>query len=290
MTLSIIIVNYNVRHLLEKCLESVRIASGEIDSEIIVVDNNSTDGSREYFPKTFTNINYQYNNENLGFAKACNQGLRDSKGQFVLFLNPDTIVSQDCLQKCISFFNSHPEAGAVGVRMVDGNGKFLKESKRGFPSPTASFYKLFGLAGLFPKSKLFSQYYLGHLKENETHEIDVLSGAFMMIRNDVLKKIKGFDDSFFMYGEDIDISYRIKQEGYKKIYLGDITITHMKGKSTPLDLKYVNSFYNAMIIFVKKHYSNNRSPVFLFILFTGIRFRKLLAILGYFIKKITGNK
>src|SRR5262245_12437770 len=207
--------------------------------EIIVVDNNSTDGSKEWLPSKFTDIKYILNNENLGFAKACNQGFKISSGKYILFLNPDTLVPETCLKECISFFEAHEDTGAVGVRMINGNGKFLKESKRGNPSPATSFYKLFGLAALFPKSKTFAKYYQGHLSEKENNRVEVLSGAFLMVRRDVFERLNGFDEDFFMYGEDIDLSVRILKLGYKNYYLGKVEITHLKGGSTTFDRKYV---------------------------------------------------
>lgn len=278
MELSIIIVNYNSLLLLKPCLESVQQAIEKLSAEIIVVDNNSTDGSREFLEKK--HLLSIFNNQNIGFAKACNLGFHQSSGKYVLFLNPDTVISKNCFQKCISFFESHHDAGAVGVRMTDENGKFLKESKRGFPSPATSFYKLFGLSFLFPHSKIFANYYLGHLPDMENNPVDVLSGAFMMIGKEVLEKTGPFDESFFMYGEDIDLSYRMVQAGYKNYYLGEITITHKKGGSTTYNYNYIKRFYGAMSLFVKKHYSGKRSPFFVFTLYAGIWFRKMIAVTG----------
>ena len=194
---------------------SVQKACTGLNAELIVVDNNSADNSIEFISSRFPSVQFIANSENLGFAKACNQGLQKAKGEYILFLNPDTIVPEDCFNLCISFFQSHPKAGALGVKMLDGSGKFLKESKRAFPSPLTSLYKLFGLAKLFPRSRTFARYHLGHLDENKSNEVDVLAGAFMMIRKEVLDKVGSFDETFFMYGEDIDLSYRIQQAGYK---------------------------------------------------------------------------
>lgn len=274
--LSIIIVNYNSRSLIEQCLVSVDRAIVGINTEIIIVDNNSNDGSKEYLPLKFTNVKFIFNDANLGFAKACNQGFRISSGRFVLFLNPDTILSETCLKDCISFFESHPDAGALGVRMLDGKGVFLKESKRGLPSPSTSFYKLFGLAAVFPASKTMAKYYEGHLSENENNPVDVLSGAFIMIKREVFEKVNGFDESFFMYGEDIDLSLRITQQGYKNYYLGKVSVTHLKGGSTIYNHEYIRDFYNAMNLFVRKHYGNKPTLYRLF-LHAGIGFRKILA-------------
>ena len=277
--LSIIIVNYNSRSLIEQCLVSVEMATVGIHTEIIVIDNNSTDGSKEYLPSKFAGVKFIFNDANLGFAKACNQGFRISSGNYLLFLNPDTILSETCLKDCISFFESHTDAGAAGVRMLDEKGNFLKESKRGLPSPSTSFYKLFGLTAMFPASKTIGKYYQGHLPENENNPVDVLSGAFMMIKKEVFEKVNGFDESFFMYGEDIDLSLRITQSGFKNYYLGKISVTHLKGGSTPYNYKYVGDFYGAMDLFVKKHYSD-KSTMYRSFLYTGIGVRKMLAILA----------
>src|SRR6187399_341404 len=279
MQLSVIIVSYNSMELIENCLFSIEKAMQTMDGEIIIVDNNSTDGSREYLPPKFPGLKFIFNKENSGFAKACNQGSKISSGDHLLFLNPDTVLSETCLTDCITFFKTHPDAGAVGVRMLDEKGKFLKESKRGLPSPSASFYKLFGLTAVFPGSETIAKYYQGHLPENENNPVEVLSGAFMMIKRTVFEKVKGFDETFFMYGEDIDLSLRISQLGYKNYYLGKISITHLKGGSTTYNKKYVQEFYGAMNLFVKKHY-NDKSSLYRLFLQAGISVRKMLSILA----------
>ena len=250
-----------------------------IDGEIIIVDNNSKDGIKEHLPSKLPRVKFIFNNENLGFAKACNQGSKISSGNYLLFLNPDTILTETCLKDCISFFESHADVGAAGVRMLDEKGNFLKESKRGLPSPSASFYKLFGLTAMFPGSKTFGKYYQGHLPEDENNIVDVLSGAFMMVKREIFEKVNGFDESFFMYGEDIDLSLRITQRGYKNYYLGKLSVTHLKGGSTTYNYKYVRDFYSAMHLFVKKHYSD-KSILYRSFLYSGIGFRKMLAMIG----------
>ena len=255
MELSVIIVNYNVKYFLEQCLYSVKRAIGRMQAEVIVVDNCSVDNSVAYLQPKFPGIHFLENKENLGFAKACNQGLELSRGQIILFLNPDTIVPEDCFQKCIDFLKSHPDAGALGIKMLDGAGKFLKESKRSFPSPATSLYKLFGLSKIFPRSKIFSKYHLGNLDQNSDHEVDVLAGAFMMIKKKVLEKVGNFDETFFMYGEDVDLSFRIQKGGFKNYYFAGSSIIHFKGESTRKgSLNYVRMFYKAMSIFVRKQY------------------------------------
>ncbi len=255
LKLSVIIVNYNVKYFLEQCLCSVCAAIKNIDGEILVVDNCSTDGSIEYLKGKFARVVFIANKENVGFAKANNVALKLAKGEFILFLNPDTILPETIFEDCISFFEAHPNAGAAGVRMVDGSGKFLPESKRSFPSPTVSFFKLSGFAAMFPVSKVFGRYALGYLNDNEIHEVDVLSGAFFFTRKKILDECGSFDEDFFMYGEDIDLSYRIQQAGFKNYYLGKSTIVHFKGESTSKNsLNYVRLFFKAMSLFVKKHY------------------------------------
>ncbi len=238
----------------------------KIDGEIIVIDNHSTDGSFTFFNDRFPEIQFIWNEINSGFAKANNQGLALAEGKYILFLNPDTIVPEDCFEKCIAFIKAQESKEnncALGIKMIDGAGNFLKESKRAFPSPLTSFYKLSGLAGLFSQSKIFGRYYLGYLNENENHEVDVLAGAFMMIPKQILAKIGGFDEDFFMYGEDIDLSFRIQEAGYKNWYFAESCIIHFKGESTKKgSLNYVKMFYKAMSIFVKKHYRSNRARLF----------------------------
>ena len=197
MTLSIIIVSYNVKDLLEKCLASVSRATETIDSEVFIVDNASTDGSAELLPALFPGFHFINNTTNTGFAKANNQALALCTGEFVLFLNPDTLVPADCFQRCIAFMHEHPEAGALGVKMLNGDYQFLKESRRGIPGPMTSFWKLSGVIKLFPRSKVFAKYYMGHLDENKTSEVEVLSGAFMVVRKKVLEITGGFDERFF---------------------------------------------------------------------------------------------
>jgi GT2 family glycosyltransferase len=294
LQLSIVIVNYNVRHFLEQCLYSVQKAAKGLRAEIMVIDNNSSDGSIHYLQPLFPAIHFLTNRENLGFAKACNQGIKLAKGEYVLFLNPDTIVPEDCFQKCISFFETHADAGAAGVKMLDGRGNFLKESKRSFPSPLTSLYKLFGLSIIFPRSKIFSKYHLGNLDENKDHEVDVLAGAFMMVRKEVLDKTGGFDEIFFMYGEDIDLSYRIQKTTcpatggpYKNYYFSGTVIIHFKGESTRKgSLNYVKLFYNAMSIFVRKHYGGSRAGIFNFLIYIAIWVRAAMTAMGNFIRRI----
>ena len=252
--LSIIIVNYNVKLMLEQCLISVMKASKGIAQEIIVIDNNSTDQSLEYLKAKFTNVNFIVNKENLGFSAANNQGIRISKGDYVLLLNPDTIVGENVLKESLEFMRNNPKAGAHSVKMLNANGQFLLESKRGFPSPWNSFCKMSGLSSLFPNSKTFSQYQLRYLSPDIPHKVDVLSGAYMFMRRKALDEVGLLDETFFMYGEDIDLSYRIVLGGYDNYYL-PIRILHYKGESSKKgDMRYYRNFYGAMLIFFNKYY------------------------------------
>jgi O-antigen biosynthesis protein len=287
LELSVIIVNYNVRHFLEQCLHSVQKAVQGIAAELTVIDNNSADGSVGYLQSRFPGVNFISNTENLGFAKACNQGVKKASGKYILFLNPDTIIPEDSIKKCISFLTAHPEAGALGIKMIDGSGQFLKESKRSFPEPATSLYKLFGLSRLFPRSKTFSKYHLGYLDENKNSEVDVLAGAFMIVKKEVLDKVGSFDEIFFMYGEDVDLSYRIQEAGYKNYYFAESQIIHFKGESTRKgSMNYVKMFYNAMSIFVRKHYGGSRAGLFNFLIHLAIWFRATLTAMGNFIRRI----
>jgi GT2 family glycosyltransferase len=227
------------------------------DVEVFVVDNHSSDGTVEYLREKYPFVEFISNVENVGFAKANNQGLKKASGKYVLFLNPDTIIPEDLFTQCCSFMESHNDAGALGVRMIDGSGKFLKESKRGFPSPWVAFCKMSGLTKIFPRSKMFAKYYLGHLPEKEIHEVDALAGACMLVRKEAVDKTGGFDEQFFMYAEDIDLSFRIQKAGYKNYYFPKISIVHFKGESTRKDRKYVRLFYKAMIQFSRKHFGKN---------------------------------
>jgi N-acetylglucosaminyl-diphospho-decaprenol L-rhamnosyltransferase len=276
MRLTVIIVSYNVRYFLEQCLCSVSKAvqtMGENVAEIIVVDNDSKDGTINYLKDKFPSVSFISNKENVGFAKANNQALRQARGKYVLFLNPDTILPEDIFRKTISFMDAQPAAGALGVKMIDGSGQFLKESKRGLPTAWASFCKMSGLTSKFERSKIFASYYLGHLPENKTQPVQVLSGAFLMVRKEIADELNGFDEQFFMYAEDIDLSYRILKLGYENFYFADSCIIHFKGESTKKDVQYVKLFYKAMHQFVRKHYRSGAGLIFSGMLTAAIRLR-----------------
>jgi GT2 family glycosyltransferase len=281
MQLSIVIVNYNVRYFLEQCLLSVKRAIEGIEAEVFVVDNASADGSVEMVQQKFPFVKIIANKNNVGFSKANNQAIEIAAGKYVLLLNPDTVVAEDTFSKCIAFMDARPDAGALGVRMVEGKGNFLPESKRGLPTPSVAFYKTFGLSKLFPKSESFGRYHLGFLSEHETNEVEILSGAYMFMRKSALDKTGLLDETFFMYGEDVDLSYRIVKAGYKNFYFADTTIIHYKGESTKKgSLNYVKVFYNAMIIFARKHFSGNQSGLFSLLINFAIVFRGLLTLLA----------
>jgi len=287
MKLSIVIVNYNVKYFLEQALHSVRKALQGIEAEVFVVDNHSVDGSCEMVKRKFPEVILIENKENTGFSKANNQAIHLSKGEYVLLLNPDTVVEEDCFTKTIAFMDATPDAGALGVKMIDGKGHFLPESKRGLPTPKVAFYKMFGFATIFPKSKRFGKYHLGYLDKNKTHSVEVLAGAFMMLRKSVLDKIGLLDEDYFMYGEDIDLCYRISKSGYINYYFPDTTIIHYKGESTKkTSINYVFIFYRAMITFAQKHYTQKHAQAFSFLINIAIYIRAGISIIMRLIQKL----
>ena len=256
MKLSVIIVNYKVKHYLEQCLRSVAEASRGIAVEVIVVDNASGDGSVEYLRERFPDVTIIASEENLGFARANNLAIRNSHGQYVLLLNPDTIVAEETFSDFISFMDSTPDAGGCGAYMLHTDGSFAPESRRGLPTPFVAFCKMSGLASLFPKSRTLGRYYMRYLNENEVNRIEIMSGAFMFLRRDALDKAGLLDEDFFMYGEDIDLSYRILKAGYNNYFLPS-RILHFKGESTvKSSYRYVHTFYRAMELFFNKHYAH----------------------------------
>jgi GT2 family glycosyltransferase len=274
MQLSIVVVNYNVKHFLEQCLASVRRAVVGLQAEVWVADNASSDESLAYLRPLFPEVHFVPLPQNIGFARGNNAVLPHCKGRYILFLNPDTIVAEDSLHKAMAYMDAHPNAGALGVKMIDGSGGYLPESKRGFPSPATSLYKQLGLHRWFPKSKTFARYYLGHLSPNQNQVVDVLAGAFMLVRKKVLDEVGGFDEQFFMYGEDIDLSYRITKAGYTNHYFAHTTILHFKGESAgQMGFRYNRVFYQAMQLFVKKHFSGSGTVAFRLLLYAGIVIR-----------------
>ncbi|MCU7496372.1 MAG: glycosyltransferase [Ignavibacteria bacterium] len=256
--LSIIIVNFNVKEFLQNLLSSIEKSSGNISKEIIVIDNASDDGSVEIIREKFPSVRLIASQKNLGFGRANNLGLEISKGKYILLINPDTIVQEDTFQKLIYFMEKTPEAGLVGCKVLNSDGTLQLACRRGFPGPWTSFTKVTGLSRLFPKSRLFAGYNLTYLDENQTYEVDAISGAFMMMKREVYEKIGGFDSQFFMYGEDLDLCYRVQKAGFKVFYVHDTQIIHYKGESTKRSsMDETKVFYEAMHLFVKKHFSSS---------------------------------
>jgi O-antigen biosynthesis protein len=255
--ISVIIVNYNVKELLEQCIISILTASKNLKVEIIVVDNNSFDGSVELLKTKFEGnpaVKIIASPINLGFAKANNLGAKESKGEYLLILNPDTILQEDTLEKSLSFYKANTNTGALTCKLILPNGKLDLACRRSFPTPSVAVYRILGLSRIFPKSKTFGKYNLTYLDENQTYEVDAIVGAFMLIKKDIYDKVRGFDEDYFMYGEDLDLCYRIKKAGYKIYYYPETSIIHYKGESTKKSsISYVNNFYGAMQIFVKKN-------------------------------------
>lgn len=287
MKLTVIIVNYNVEYFLEQCLLSVEIAMKNVTGEVYVVDNQSVDGSCAMVRERFPWVKLIANTDNVGFSRANNQAMRVAEGEYVLLLNPDTVVEEDTFAKVVEFMDRHPDAGGLGVRMVDGKGVFLPESKRGLPTPWVSFCKISGIYRLFPRSRKFNHYYFGFVSEHEQAEIEILSGAFMLMRKSALEKVGLLDEAFFMYGEDIDLSWRIILGGFKNYYFPDTTIIHYKGESTKKgSLNYVFVFYNAMIIFAKKHFSEKNAKAFSQLINLAIYARAALAIAQRFVNRM----
>ena len=285
MELSVIIVSFNVRDFLRQCLISAKKTSEKIDYEILVVDNNSVDGSVEMIKNEFPDVILIINKVNSGFSVANNQAIKKSGGRFVLLLNPDTLVERDTFSRCIEFMKYHSDAGAMGIRMIDGEGRFLPESKRAFPTPESAFFKTFGLSFLFPKSKFLNKYYLPNIDSVKTSITEVISGAFMFIRREALNKSGLLDEDFFMYGEDIDMSYRLLQTGYNNYYFPEIQIVHFKGKSTGRNnFNDVRYFYKAMRVYVRKRaeegkYRSCKLPIII-----AIYFKEGLAIINRFLR------
>lgn len=286
LKLSVIIVNYNVKYYLDQCIRSVLRAFVlmHTPAEIIVVDNHSADGSVDYleqrYPqKLFPMVRFVRSAHNLGFARANNIAIRQSRGEYVLLLNPDTIVGEDALKASVDFMDAHEDAGAVGVRMLGAQGRRAMESRRGLPTPMVSFFKMLGFCNRWPHHRLFGKYYMGYLPWDEPCQIEVVSGAYCMLRRKALDEVGLLDEDFFMYGEDIDLSYRVLKGGYHNYYL-PVDILHYKGESTQKSsFRYVHVFYEAMLIFFRKHYSGMTFLLSLPIK-TAIYAKALMALVG----------
>jgi len=281
ITLSIIIVNYNVKEFLQNLLNSIQKSIRNISSEIIVIDNASDDGSVEMIKEKYPFIKLICNKENIGFGGANNQGLEIANGEFLLLLNPDSIVQEDTFKTLIDFFNQTPVAGLAGCKIINSDGSIQLACRRSFPGPWTSFCKVTGLSKIFPNSRIFARYNLTYLDENKTYEVDAISGAFMMMRREVYEKIGGFDPQFFMYGEDLDLCYRAQKAGYKVYYVHSTQIIHYKGESTKRSsLDETKIFYSAMHLFVSKHLSS--SLLVQFILDIAIFLRRLMAFINIY--------
>lgn len=255
MKLSVVIVTYNVRYYLEQCLKSLYRALEDISAEVFVIDNASTDASECYIKERFPSVSYIYNKVNLGFSRANNMALQEAKGEYVLLLNPDTVLAEDTIVNVLAYMEEHPDCGAAGTKMLASDGTFLPESKRGYPTLTATFGKLSGLGKLFPS---MGKYYCSTMSEDEIHMVDVLTGAFLMIRHSALDCCGLLDERFFMYGEDVDFSCRLRTAGYLNCYL-PYSIIHYKGKSTEVtSTSYVRHFYGAMKLFYRKHHTSKK--------------------------------
>jgi GT2 family glycosyltransferase len=285
MELSVIIVSFNVRDYLKQCLFSVRKASEYIDCEVYVVDNNSADDSCAMAEQEFPEVILIKNKVNCGFSAANNQAIKSAKGRFILLLNPDTLIDDNTFSKCINFMDSHPKAGALGVRMVNGEGNFLPESKRATPTLDTAFFKTFGLSYLFPESSIFNRYYLSDIDSFETSRVEIISGAFMFIRREALNITGLLDEDFFMYGEDIDLSYRLLQAGYNNYYFPEIQIIHFKGRSTESNnVTDLLHFYKAMRIYVRKRFKERKFKALSTLVMPAIYFREGLALIYRFFR------
>ena len=247
MKLSVVIVSYNVRDYLKNCLQSVSRALEGIEGEVFVVDNHSDDDSVETVRAQYPWVRLIENQENMGFSRANNIAIREARGEYVLLLNPDTIVEEATLREVLRFMEEHPKAGGAGVMMHNVDGSLAPESRRALPTPWVSCLKMLGFT---------KRYYMSHLPWDQPSRIEVISGAFCFLRKKALDEVGLLDEDFFMYGEDIDLSYRLMKGGWENWYL-PYPITHFKGKSTQKsDYRYVHIFYKAMLIFFRKHYSH----------------------------------
>ena len=286
MKLSVIIVNYNVKYFLELCLHSVSKAAEGIDAEIIVVDNNSKDDSCAMVRVKYPSVILIENKDNRGFSRANNQAVAIAKGEYILFLNPDTVMPEDFFSKTLAYLDAHPKAGALGPKLIDGKGQFAPDAKKSLPSLSVAFFKTTGINKLFPKSPYFNKYYAVHIGEDEIAPVEVLSGCCMMVRKSVLKEIGGaFDEDYFMYCEDVDLSYRITKAGYENIYYPEVNLIHYKGESTrKMTFTYVRIFNEALIKFVKKHYSKKQATMYLLFANVGIIMRAVMGVLKLILK------
>ena len=279
--LSIVIVNYNVKEFLTQCIDSIYQSKTDYNYEIIVVDNQSSDSGEQQILSEFPQVRWINNAKNLGFGKANNIGFDAAKGTYTLILNPDTVLQSDTINATVKYMKEHPEVGGLGIQGIDGSGRFLPESKRALPTPLVALWKICGLSNLFPKSRIFARYHLGHLDKNSNHEVDILVGCFMLVPTKLLLEVGGFDPRYFMYGEDIDLSYELQKTGAKNVYFAESKIIHYKGESTKRgSLNYVRMFYQAMILFAQKQFSGSAASAYKLLIYIGIYLRASLAIVA----------
>lgn len=257
MQLSVVILNYNVRYFLEQCILSVQEALLTLDAEIIVVDNNSSDGSCLMMKNKFPDIKLIQNDRNFGFPKGNNIGVQFASGKYICILNPDTVVAEDTFTKILAFAEEKQDLGIIGCKLIDGTGSFLPESKRGIPTPWVAFTKIFGLYKVFPKSRIFNRYYAQHLNKDQSGKVEILVGAFMFMKRDLYLELGGFDENCFMYADDIDLSYRALLKQKSNYYFHKTTVLHYKGESTVKDEKYMLRFQEAMNYFYQKHFKKS---------------------------------
>lgn len=284
--LSVIIVNYNVQYFLEVCLHSVLRACTGFDAEVIVVDNNSSDGSCTMVRQLFPSVVLIENKDNKGFSKANNQAVDIAQGEYLLFLNPDTVMPEDFFRKTVGYMDEHPEAGALGPRLIDGKGSFAPDAKKSFPTLSVALFKTTGLNKIFKRSAYINKYYAVHIGERQTAAVEVLSGCCMMVRHRLLQTIgPAFDEDYFMYCEDVDLSFRIQNAGYENVYFPEATLIHYKGESTrKASLSYIRIFNEALSTFVRKHYSKANAALFILFINIGIALRAVWSALKVFFR------
>lgn len=286
--ISIVIVNYNVKAFLEQCLMAIERAKRDLKLEIYIVDNASVDGSQAMIKKRFPNVKLIENKKNIGFSKANNQALRKVKGKYVLILNPDTLIQEDTLLVLNEYLEKHEDTGAVGCKLINPDGSYQIASRRSFPTPWVAFSRILGLSRLFPKSRLFGRYNMTYLDPDTSSEIDVLPGSLVFARRTVLEEIDYFDEEYFMYGEDIDLCYKIKQKGWKIYYTPATKAIHYKGESTKKsEMSFVSNFYSAMLIFTNKHFKSHYSAMLRTVLTVGIYTRAFFAYVWRILKNVS---
>lgn len=286
MEISVVIVSYNSKQFLRLCLGSVSVAAfrasvgAEAETEILVVDNNSTDGSAAMVAESFPGVRLICNGSNRGFAAACNQGIEASSGRYILILNPDTVVAAGTLSECTRFMRDRPEAGVLGVKLTDRNGKFLPESKRGIPYPATAFFRMSQIYRLFPRSNSLNNYYMGHISPGATVEVGAVTGAFMFMRREAVIAASLFDERYFLYGEDIDLCMKISEAGFGVWYTGAITITHFKGQSGAMyTLKGLKEFFRSMHLFIIKNFAGRYPFAFRAAMHIGVGMAFILALI-----------